>query len=87
MHTGLEATHEVVSEVFEDSEDLVVVKDLMLEILILATCSADFLAEDLVAADRERILTEKTSRLDLLSHLRSHFSVQLRNFHMKDYKR
>ena len=95
MLTDPEVIREVVSEVLvEDKEDLVgsvdlaAVKDLTLEILILATCSADSLDEDLAAvADREKILTEKTSRSGLPSHLKSLFSVRQKSFRMIDYRK
>lgn len=95
MHTDPEVTHEVVSEVLVEakavlvgSEDLAAVKDLTELILILATCSADSSVEDLaVAADREKTQPEKTSRSGLPSHLKSRFSVRLKNSRMKDYKK
>jgi hypothetical protein len=88
MPTGPEAIREVVSEGLVGSVDSVAVKDLTELILILATCSADSLDEDLEgAADREKTPPEKTSRSDLLSRLKSHFSVRLKNSRMKDYKK
>jgi hypothetical protein len=91
MPTDPEAIREVVSEDLVELVDLEVleaVKDLTELILILATCSADSLDEDLVVgADREKTPPEKTSRSDLLSRSKNHFLARLRNSRMKDYKK